>query len=97
MGFQRYLNREKKDRDLAEEIQSHLAHEVDTNLARGLSEAEARRKARLRFGNPRCRPQSWHNRLLGSSPEYSTFDGKISWPKLWNRGMAALVIHRRSR
>jgi hypothetical protein len=52
MGFQRYFNRENKDRDLAEEIQSHLAHEVDANLARGLSDAEARRQARLKFGNP---------------------------------------------
>lgn len=52
MGFQRFLNRENKDRDLAEEIQAHLAHEVDVNLARGLSDAEARRQARLKFGNP---------------------------------------------
>lgn len=52
MGLQRYLDREKKDRDLTEEIESHLAHEVDSNLARGLSAAEARRQARLKFGNP---------------------------------------------
>ncbi|MBW8747965.1 MAG: ABC transporter permease [Acidobacteria bacterium] len=65
MGFQRYLNRESRDRDLAEEIQSHLAHEVDANLARGLSEAEARRRARLRFGNPRTvRERVWIYRSL---------------------------------
>jgi putative ABC transport system permease protein len=52
MGFQRFLNRESKDRDLADEIQSHLAHEADANLARGLSDADARRQARLKFGNP---------------------------------------------
>ncbi len=32
-----------------------MAHEVDTNLARGLSDTEARRQARLKFGNPGSR------------------------------------------
>lgn len=65
MGFQRYFNRENKDRDLAEEIQSHLAHEVDANLARGLSDAEARRQARLKFGNPLAvRERVWSYRSL---------------------------------
>ncbi|MGO4213716.1 ABC transporter permease, partial [Terriglobus sp. YAF25] len=65
MGFQRYLNRESKDRDLADEIHSHLEHEVETNLARGLPEAEARRQARLRFGNPRTvRERVWIYRSL---------------------------------
>ena len=65
MGFQRFLNRESKDRDLAEEIQSHMAHEVDTNLARGLSDTEARRQARLKFGNPlSVRERVWSYRSL---------------------------------
>jgi predicted permease len=65
MGFQRYFNRENKDRDLAEEMQSHLAHEVDANLARGLSDAEARRQARLKFGNPLAvRERVWSYRSL---------------------------------
>jgi predicted permease len=65
MGFQRFLDRENKDRDLAEEIQSHMAHEVDTNLARGLSDAEARRQARLKFGNPLVvRERVWGHRSL---------------------------------
>ncbi len=65
MGFQRFLNRGKKSRDLAEEIQSHLAHEVDGNLARGLSETEARRQARLKFGNPDAvRERVWSDRSL---------------------------------
>jgi predicted permease len=65
MGFQRFLDRENKDRDLAEEIQSHLAHDVDANLARGLSDAEARRQARLKFGNPLAvRERVWNYRSL---------------------------------
>jgi predicted permease len=65
MGFQRFLNREDKDRDLAEEIQSHLGHEVDANLGRGLPEAEAQRQARLKFGNPLAvRERVWSYRSL---------------------------------
>jgi predicted permease len=65
MGFQRYLDREDKDRDLTEEIQSHLAHEADDNLARGLSETESQRQARLKFGNPlTVRQRVWSYRSL---------------------------------
>ena len=65
MGFQRFLNREDKDRDLSEEIQSHIAHEVDANVGRGLPEAEARRQARLKFGNPLAvRERVWSYRSL---------------------------------
>ncbi|HEY8998191.1 MAG TPA: permease prefix domain 1-containing protein, partial [Edaphobacter sp.] len=65
MALQLYLDRKKKDQDLAEEIQSHLEHEVDANLARGLPETEARRQARLKFGNPRTvRERVWAYRSL---------------------------------
>jgi predicted permease len=65
MGFRRFLNRESKDRDLDEEIQSHLSHEMDANLARGLPDVEARRQARLKFGNPLAvRERVWSYRSL---------------------------------
>jgi len=54
MSLRRFVQREKKDADLAEEIESHLAHEQDANIARGLSLEEARRQARLKFGNPQA-------------------------------------------
>ena len=53
MSLRRFMHRTRKDEDLAEEIESHLAHEQDANGARGLSGEEARRQARLKFGNPR--------------------------------------------
>jgi putative ABC transport system permease protein len=34
MSIRRFVQREKKDADLAEEIESHLAHEQDLNAAR---------------------------------------------------------------
>jgi putative ABC transport system permease protein len=47
-----FNQRKKKDADLTQEIESHLAHEQDGNLARGLLPQEAQRQARLKFGNP---------------------------------------------
>jgi putative ABC transport system permease protein len=65
MTLRRFSHRAKKDQDLAEEIDSHLAHEQDANAARGLDADEARRQARLRFGNPRStRERVWRYRSL---------------------------------
>jgi predicted permease len=40
-----------RDHDLNEELQAHLAHEIDQRMARGESPEEAERNARLEFGN----------------------------------------------
>lgn len=65
MNLRRFRDRTKKDEDLADEIESHLAHEQDANAARGLSSEEARRQAYLRFGNPRStRERIWRYRSL---------------------------------
>src|SRR6185503_3825662 len=63
MTFRRFTQRNKKDALLADEIEIHLAHEIDANIARGLSPEEARRQARLKFGNPRAmRERVWEYR-----------------------------------
>jgi putative ABC transport system permease protein len=65
MSLRRFVDRTRKDKDLAEEIESHLAHEQDVNVARGLSPEEARRQAYLRFGNPRAtRERIWRYRSI---------------------------------
>ena len=65
MNIRRFRHRTRKDEDLAEEIESHLAHELDKNGARGLSPEEARRQARLKFGNPRTtRENVWRYRSV---------------------------------
>jgi putative ABC transport system permease protein len=67
MNLRRFVNRSKKDQDLAEEIESHLAHERDANLARGAAPEQARRQANLRFGNPRTtRERVWRYRSIPS-------------------------------
>jgi putative ABC transport system permease protein len=63
MNLRRFFNRTRKDQDFVEEIESYLGHEEDANLARGLTPEEARRQARLRFGNPwAVREREWHYR-----------------------------------
>jgi putative ABC transport system permease protein len=65
MTLRRFIHRARKDEDLAQEIESHLAHEQDAQAERGRSPDEARRRARLRFGNPRStREQVWRYRSL---------------------------------
>src|SRR5437899_3231179 len=46
------FRRAQLDRDLDEEMSAHLELAVEENLERGLSPAEARRQALLRFGGP---------------------------------------------
>ena len=53
--FQRVTNLFRQpamDREIAEELQSHLDLRIESNVADGMSPQEARRDALLRFGNP---------------------------------------------
>ena len=47
-----FFRREQIDRDLDAEMSAHLEFAVEENLQRGLSSAEARRRAMVRFGGP---------------------------------------------
>ncbi len=65
MNMERFKDRKRKDEELAEEIESHLAHSEDANAARGLPPGEAHRQARVKFGNPRVmRERVWNYRSL---------------------------------
>ncbi len=46
------FSRSRVDREIAAEIQSHIDLRIEDNLAVGMSPADARRDALLRFGNP---------------------------------------------
>jgi predicted permease len=50
MSWRRYFERGRRDRELAREIESYLAHEIDDNIARGMTKDEAHRAARRKFG-----------------------------------------------
>lgn len=45
-----FLHKQPLDRELDEEIAAHLELAVEENRRRGMSEAEARRQALVRFG-----------------------------------------------
>jgi predicted permease len=54
-AFQRIANlfrRSRVDREINAELQAHIDLRIDANIAAGMSPAEARRDALLRFGNP---------------------------------------------
>jgi putative ABC transport system permease protein len=53
-AFRRIANlfrRSRIDREIAEELQSHIELRIESNIAAGMKPEDARRDARLRFGN----------------------------------------------
>src|ERR1700758_802740 len=65
MSLRGFLGRNAKDGELAEEIQSHLAHDEDLRKARGVDAEEARRQARVKFGGQNTvREGEWRYRSL---------------------------------
>jgi len=51
MSLARYFRRNQKQRDVREELDLHIQLETETNIARGMSPAEAKEAALLRLGN----------------------------------------------
>jgi predicted permease len=49
--FANLFRRSNVDREIADELQSHIGMRIDDNIAQGMSPEEARRDALLRFGN----------------------------------------------
>jgi predicted permease len=91
MNFKRIFNRRHDDAELAQEIELHLTREIDDNLTRGMSEAEARRQAYLKFGNPsRVREEIWQ---MNSIPPLENFlrDVRYAWRTLLRNPGYALV------
>ncbi|MGA9246287.1 MAG: ABC transporter permease [Silvibacterium sp.] len=66
MNLLRFLRRKRSDAELQDEIETFLAEETADNEARGMSPQEARRQARVKFGNAqKVRESLWaQNSLL---------------------------------
>jgi putative ABC transport system permease protein len=65
MNLRRFFSRPVADADLADELEAHLQHEVDDNMARGMGEEEARRRARVKLGSVRrVRETVWERNSL---------------------------------
>jgi predicted permease len=65
MSWRRFFRRGRADSELIQEIDLFIAEEIDENIARGMSAAEASRQARLKFGNPRqVRESLWQQNTV---------------------------------
>ncbi|MBW4026635.1 MAG: ABC transporter permease [Acidobacteria bacterium] len=65
MPYRRFSKRKAEDAELASELQAHLDCEVEENIARGMPEDEARRRARVKLGNQtRVREEVWEGNSL---------------------------------
>jgi len=60
MNWQRFFRRRQADSELQQEIELYLEEEIKENLARGMGEDEARRRANVKFGSiNRVREEVW--------------------------------------
>ena len=93
MRLKKFFQRNYWDRETASECESHIAHEIDHNLARGMKPDEARRAAYVRFGNPvRVREEVWRSNSLAPL-EHFLRDLRYAWRTLGrNRGYALVAI-----
>jgi len=65
MSWRKFFGRKRADADLVEEIESYIAEETAENKARGMSEQEAMRRARIKFGNPSAvRESLWRQNTI---------------------------------
>ena len=65
MSMKRFLSRNRRDAELAREIEVHLEMEIEENEARGLSPEEARRQAYVKFGSARrVRESEWESNTM---------------------------------
>jgi hypothetical protein len=65
MNLRRFFRRSAADANLTQELDAHLQHEVDDNLARGMTKEEAQRQARLKLGSVRrVRETVWERNSL---------------------------------
>jgi len=93
MSWRRFFHRSAEQAKLSEEIESYIAHEVDDNLARGMSREEARRQAYLKFGNPqRVLEEHWEWNTVALFDDVAR-DLRYARRTLWgHRGFSFVVM-----
>jgi predicted permease len=93
MSLRRFFHRRQWDEERARELEAHLAIEIDDNLARGLTQQEARRQANLKLGNPTTiREEIWKMNSLVSLEELGRDIRYALRQLLHNPGFAAIAI-----
>src|SRR5215469_476343 len=87
------LRRRRSEDDFAEEIQSHLALEADELQSEGLSEDEARHRARVEFGNVQAARERFYLRSHAEWFENLRRDTKFAIRQLVrNPGFAVVAV-----
>ena len=79
MSWLRFFRRRRADAELQQEMDAYLAEETADNIARGVKPEEARRRARIKLGNPQSvRETLWQQNTvslldkLGRDLKYAT-------------------------
>lgn len=71
MSWRRFFRRKRADAELLEEIESFIAEETAENRSRGMSEEEAKRRARIKFGSPvAVRESLWRQNTISLSDNF---------------------------
>jgi len=93
MSLRRYLRRREWDEERQRELEAHLTHEVDDNIARGMTPGEARRRAYMKLGNPTMiREEIWKMNSLVGVEELGR-DLRYALRQLWRSpGFAAIAV-----
>jgi hypothetical protein len=88
------FDKDKRDRELADELESHLQFHTDENLRRGMSPEEARRQAVIGLGGVEQTKEIYRDRLCeGPAPggwPQRVYIGGLCVDSLWKaRGSSA--------
>ncbi|HEY0701335.1 MAG TPA: ABC transporter permease [Candidatus Acidoferrales bacterium] len=93
LRFAGVFNKNRDDRDLAEEFESHLQLHIDDNLQSGMSPAEARRQALLKFGGVESAKEAYRDRRGLPFLEIAVQDFRFAFRSLRkNSGFAAVAV-----
>jgi predicted permease len=93
MSLGRYLHRREWDEERARELEAHLEQETGDNVARGMTPAEARRRAYMKLGNPTViREEIWRMNSLVSVEDLGRDIRYAVRQLVRNPGFAAIAI-----
>ncbi len=72
MSWRNFFRRRRTDAELMEEIEGYMAEEAAENRTRGMTEEEAWRRARIKFGNPTAvRETVWRQNTVSFVDKFS--------------------------
>jgi macrolide transport system ATP-binding/permease protein len=72
------FNRNRREREMTEEIESHLAMHIADNLRAGMTPDQARREALLRLGGVECKKEAYRERSTAPLLEHLALDFRFT-------------------